>query len=529
MSTAVSPVPPRGRHRSDGRRARRRDADLRRAQIQLTGTDIFDGGLAAGAETDPPATAGLGTKVRRGLMLSLLNTLIGRAGGLVAGIVLARLLHPADFGVFAVAMVALAAVLSLNELGVSLALVRWPGDPREIAPTVTTISVVTSGLLYVLCFAAAGPFASALGAPEATGVVRLLCLSVLIDGLTATPAQLLTREFRQGQRLIVDLTMFTLSTGLTIGLAGFGFGAWSLAWGRLAGNGVGAVVLFRFASLWPRPGFDRTQIRALLSFGLPLAGASLLVFAMLNVDYIVVGSLAGPIALGFYLQAFNLSSWPVNVFSLSVRRVSLAAFSRLQDRPDELVSALVRASTLLSAVTLPICALLGMLAGPIITTVYGQQWAPAAAALQWLAVLAAIRVITELAYDFLVAVGRSTSTMVLQAVWTLLLVATLPVAASAGGIRGVALAHAIVAVGVVLPLYLVAIRRAGVPLAPFAVALARPVGGAALTVAAVAGVRLITDPGAVQLVVGGAVGLAVYLPLVAPLRSELRGLRSVTG
>ena len=34
---------------------------------------------------------------------------------------------------------------------------------------------------------------------------------------------------------------------------------------------------------------------------------------------------------GFYTLAFNLSSWPVSVFSMAVRRVALAAFSRLAD------------------------------------------------------------------------------------------------------------------------------------------------------------------------------------------------------
>ena len=76
----------------------------------------------------------------RALGWSFLSNAGARFGTLAIGVLLARLLGPHAFGTFAVALVALLAVLSFNELGVSLAIVRWQGDPAEIAPTVTTLS-----------------------------------------------------------------------------------------------------------------------------------------------------------------------------------------------------------------------------------------------------------------------------------------------------------------------------------------------------------------------------------------------------
>ena len=123
-------------------------------------------------------------------------------GTLAIGIVLARLLGPEAFGTFAVATVALVAVLSFNELGVSLAIVRWPGDPRTIAPTVTTIAVTFSVLLATVGFFAAPAFATAMGDPGATSVVRVMMIgSRSSDGLVSTPAALLQREFQRGRRM----------------------------------------------------------------------------------------------------------------------------------------------------------------------------------------------------------------------------------------------------------------------------------------------------------------------------------------
>jgi PST family polysaccharide transporter len=329
---------------------------------------------------------------------------------------------------------------------------------------------------------------------------------------------LLNRDFRQGSRLFVDLANLLVTAAVTIALAATHHGAWSLAAGQLVGNGIAALLLFRFASSWPRPGFDRKQAAELLRFGLPLAAASALMIAMLNVQFVVTGAMLGSVALGLYLLAFNLSSWPVNVFSQVVRRVSLAAFARVQDDRPRRQEALIRLATLLAAATLPVCALLGLLALPAITTVYGANWRPAAAALPFLAILAFVRVASELAYDFLVALGRSGTTLWLQGSWLCALGVALPLGASLDGIRGVALAHGAVALGVMLPAYGVALARTGVSIRALLSPLARPVIGCLLLALVVVAVRTVTDPSPLRLFLGGTLGIAVYVPVVWPLR-----------
>src|SRR6478672_13061949 len=121
---------------------------------------VQEGGQPTGRQNASGATSALGW--------SLLNTAVARFGTLGIGIVLARLLGPDSYGSFAVAMVALLAVLTVNELGVSLAIVRWREDPSRIAPTVTTISILSSAALCVAGLAVAPWFADRMGDPGAT-------------------------------------------------------------------------------------------------------------------------------------------------------------------------------------------------------------------------------------------------------------------------------------------------------------------------------------------------------------------------
>jgi hypothetical protein len=208
-----------------------------------------------------------------------------RLGNFATGILLARFaLGPAEWGVYGIAQTVLLVLLSANELGVGLAIVRWEGDARRFAPTVLTLSALSSGLLYVALFAAAPTVAGLLGSPDAAGVLRVMCLCVVIDGVAQVPAGFLTREFAQGKRMIVDALNFVVSTSVTLLLAFEGWGAMSFAWGAVAGNVVTLIGCSLAAPGTLKFGWDPDQARALLRLGLPLAGASMLALAVVNVD-----------------------------------------------------------------------------------------------------------------------------------------------------------------------------------------------------------------------------------------------------
>src|SRR6478752_5272258 len=93
-----------------------------------------------GKESFDDAGATVAHRASRAFGWSFGNTVAARLGTLAIGIALARVLGPEEFGIFAIATVALLAVLSFNELGVSLAVIRWRDDPRTVAPTINTIS-----------------------------------------------------------------------------------------------------------------------------------------------------------------------------------------------------------------------------------------------------------------------------------------------------------------------------------------------------------------------------------------------------
>ncbi|MES5817763.1 oligosaccharide flippase family protein [Streptomyces sp. RG80] len=473
----------------------------------------------------PDAPPALGRKVRSAARWSLINTVVLRLGNFATGIVLARFaLGPAEWGVYGIAQTVLLVLLSANELGVGLAIVRWEGDPRRFAPTVLTMSTLSSGLLYVVLFAAAPTVAGLLGSPDAAGVLRVMCLCVLIDGIAQVPGHFLTREFAQGKRMVIDGLNFVVATSLTLLLAFQGWGAMSFAWGAVAGNVVTLVGCALAAPGTLKYGWNPEQARALLRFGLPLAGASMLALAVVNVDTMVVGATLGNVALGFYVLAFNISGWPVRIISEAARRVSFAGFSRLAGSPEALAQGFSRALGVLITVTVPICVLLGGLALPVIQLIYGDRWGPAAAALPWLMALGLIRIGAELAYDCLVALGQRRSLFLVQGLWLVALVPVLLAASHLNGIVGVSQAHVLVAGGLVVPVFLFALGRGGIGVGRIARACAWPFLGGAVMAAIILFLEPRFGDSRLALLAICTLALAGYTVCVLPSRDFLRGV-----
>jgi len=154
---------------------------------------------------------------------------------------------------------------------------------------------------------------------------------------------------------------------------------------------------------------------------------------------------------------------------------------------------------------------------------YGERWLPSAQVLRFLAIVMAVRMLTLLITDILAAAGTTKSTMWVNLCWAVSLVPALMVGARLDGIEGAAVAHAVVAVVVALPLLGVALHRSRVPVGLFGAGLARPLLAAALAGLVMAGLAAVLDGAFVELCVAGGAGLLVFA-LVAVPRAVLNRL-----
>ena len=472
---------------------------------------------------DTAVTGSIGRQAGRGLRWSLLGTLLTKVGSFAMGLALARLLAPADFGVYAIAIAATAVLMHINDVGLIAATVQWRGRLEEMAPTAATLAILSATGIYGVFYLAAPAFSGAAGNAAAAPVVRLLALIIVIDGITAVRSGALMRNFQQGRLTIANSVGLVVNAAIAITLAAGGAGPFSFAWGQVAGAAVTGVLVFILGRVPVRFGFDRAIARRLMHFGIPLA-ASLGVEAIVtNVQFAIIGRLTGATEVGYYLLAFNVASWAQTILGQAIRYVSVAGFSRLSEHHDEALSnGVQRSMPLMVTVVAPIVALTSVLAAPLVAILYGARWAPAAPVLHVLVGLTLVRMVTGLSMDALMGAGATRATLWLNMGWAVALIPTLWWATQLDGIRGAAVAQTGVGLLVAVPLAAAALRRSSVALAPVAAALVRPLGAAVLAAAvAIPAARFAGPHPFVQLAVAGSAGLLVYVPAAVP-RDQLR-------
>jgi PST family polysaccharide transporter len=467
---------------------------------------------AGRASTEPAASPLVGRIVGTGALWSALNAGTLRVATFVVSLVAARLIAPDDFGVFTVAITVFNVAISFAELGVSSALVREHRRSPELAPTVFTLSLANAGVLAGLMVIFAPTLARQLGSAEATDAVRVLALFVLLSGFSAVPAALMTRDFMQRQRFVIDAAFLVSSTAAMIVFVSLGHPVMGLAMSRVAGQVVTVVMISWMAPERYWPGFQWRVAKPLLAFGLPLAGSNLLMMAIANVDFAVVGHALGPRQLGYYNLAYSISGWPVTIFSAVLISVTLPTLSRVRGSPTELTRHLAAGLSAVTALSFPVCALCSVLAGPLIDTVYGHRWHPAWAALVVLSIFGAARTVLTLFSDLAIALGLTRWLLAIQVAWVVVLVPVMMLCVHRWGIAGAGVAHAAVVTLVVIPLYVMITKRATpVRLAAVRDALLPPLGASLCAAGAAYGASLPVDAPLAKLLLGLVAGLLAYV------------------
>jgi PST family polysaccharide transporter len=329
-----------------------------------------------------------------------------KSSTLVMTVVLARLLTPADFGLFALALLVLNIFDYAKDLGITLALVQRPGPWSRLAPTGLTLSGVFGVLASLGALSLAPAIAEGLRHPELTSLVRVLGAGLLISSLSTVPMAALRRNIDFRGRMLPEVSGAIIKTALSIGLAATGFGVWSLVWGQLAASIVTAILYWAVARTFLRPGFDPPAAAELIRFGAPATAVSLVAFAIYNCDYVAIGRLLGDEQLGFYTLAYRLPELVILMFCVTVSDVLFSSLSRWQHDPVALADHYMHSARLVLAVTAPLGLGMAALAPEAVAVLYGPPYAVMAPVLAILSVFTVIYSVTFHSGDVYKAIGR---------------------------------------------------------------------------------------------------------------------------
>lgn len=331
---------------------------------------------------------------------------LSKSSTLIMTVVVARILDPTEFGLFALALLVVNLFDYVKDLGVGSALVQSRRDWTKLAPTGLTLSVIVGLAASALLAATAGLAADALKHPDLAPMIRALAIGLALGALGTVPAAWLRRSMDFRARLLPEASGALIKTVVTIGLAFGGLGVWSLVYGQLAAVAVMTPLYWLVSRRRPEIGLNRETGGELLRFGIPVTAVTLLAYAIYNVDYLAVGTRLGADDLGLYTLAYRLPELLVLNLCVVVSDVLFSALSGLQHDTDGLGEHYLEALSVVMALTAPIGVGLAIAAKPVVATLYGDQYAGSAPILSVLAIYTVVYSASFHAGDVFKAVGK---------------------------------------------------------------------------------------------------------------------------
>lgn len=292
----------------------------------------------------------------------------------IVTLILARLLTPADFGIVGIAMIAIGLAQIFQDFGLGKTLIQRETEVEKSANVIFWINITLSVIIYFILFLTAPLISKFFNEPKVVDVLRVLCLQIVLLSLISVHQALFQRNFQFKQLFFIRL----LSTGVpglvSIPLAMYGYGVWSLVAGTLTGTVV-QVLLFWKASPWrPRLDFDFQLAKQLYSFGSWVTAEAFLGWLIMWGDSIVLGHFLGVKELGVYRVGVTFLMLVFGIFFNPILPVAYSAFSRLQTKPEELRQSFLKMTKLIASIALPLGVGLAVLSPFISSAIFGQKW-----------------------------------------------------------------------------------------------------------------------------------------------------------
>jgi len=245
--------------------------------------------------------------MRGGVWMGSLRA-ISQVASLLRLFILARVLSPEDFGLVGIGMIAIGAIETLTEGGVTTALVQKQGAVAHLFSTVFVAQLARAIVAAVLLFLTAPSLADAFGAPGAVDVFRVLAAVLIIRGLRNPALIELNRRFAFGRLAGLSLAEVLVGLAVAVPVALVTQDVRALLFSIIASQlvrTVGSYVVERRFAFAP---LDWSGYRQLFSYGKWVFGSSVLVFVLQRLDDVVVGLVVGATALGLYQVAFRIAT-----------------------------------------------------------------------------------------------------------------------------------------------------------------------------------------------------------------------------
>lgn len=354
-------------------------------------------------------------------------------------LILARLLSPQDFGLFAIAVVPLDVLLGATNFGMIPALVQRKEPGEQHYNAAWTVGLARALAIAAVVFVGAPVLAGFFSEPRATPLLRVLALRPVLGALGSIRVADLERGLRFRSLAALDLSSTLVAAAVSIAFAA-ALGAWALIAGTLAGALAGTLLSYVLAPHRPRLALDPGSAGPLFRYGRWILISGLIEVVGDAVLRAVISREIGTAALGLYFLAASLALLPNDVVSGIVGAVAFPVHAQVQSDLRRVGLAFRASFTAMAAVLMPVYAIIAATAPSFVRYVLSPQWTGTEPIIRVLAVAGVLGILFDATSPMLQGKGQPQKLTALFAVLTVSVVASAWTFTRAYGLMGAAMA-----------------------------------------------------------------------------------------
>lgn len=331
---------------------------------------------------------------------------ITRSLALVKIAILARLLSPAQFGIYGIATLVLGFLEMLTETGINIFLIQKKEKIDEYINSAWVVSIIRGFIIGLSIFLLSPFIAKYFKNTDATFILYLVSIVPVIRGFINPSCVKYQKQLEFKKQFFYDSAIFLIDVLVAIFLGIITKSENSFIFAMISSTLLEVFLSFIYFKPTPKFIFNKEKTLEVINRGKWITGAGVFNYLFQNIDDILVGRMMGTTSLGIYQQAYKISTLPVSEVGEVFNKVTFPIYVNLKEDSKRLKQAFLKTLLIISLLVLPFGFLVFKFPIEIIRFVLGESWISAAPVLQLLAIYGSIKAISNSFFSLFLGIGK---------------------------------------------------------------------------------------------------------------------------
>lgn len=306
---------------------------------------------------------------------------------------LARILTPAQFGVFGIATLVLSFLEVLTETGINVFLIQKKDEYKEFLNSAWIVSILRGFIIALILILLAPLISKFFNSPESRNLIILIALVPFIRGFINPAIINIQKDIQFHKEFYLRSTLLFVDASVAIITAFITKSAFSMAYGLIISAILEVILSFILFNPRPRFVFEKGKILHIFNKGWSVTMTGIFLYLSENIDNIMVGRLLGVSYLGIYQNAYKISTLTISEIAEVVNKVTFPVYSKFSDDKMRLKKAFLKVMFSSSLIAIILGAVIFIFADLIVRIILGPSWASAVPVVRILSIYGVIRTI----------------------------------------------------------------------------------------------------------------------------------------